>query len=82
MKPVNIKLNSFVVLTWYDSAYEAGWVYRTKPPYALPPLTTIGKVTHMDEQMIEIASTFGERGTLNPVCLPWGMIVKIKEIEV
>jgi hypothetical protein len=81
MKPANIKLNMFVRVTWYDSAYEPGWIYRTKPPFALPPLITVGKVTHVDSQMVEIASTFGEKGALNPLCLPWGAIVKLEKLH-
>ena len=76
----NVKLKTLVKVTWTDSAFELGWRYGGKP-VSLPLITSIGYVTHCDKTMIEIASSVGDKGVLNPLGLPFGMILKIKELH-
>lgn len=76
MKPLNIESNSLVAVIWHDSAFEMGWRYGKKP-LPLPRIVTVGFVTHCTPDMLEIASTVGGKGSLNPLGLPFGMIVNI-----
>lgn len=83
MKPVNIKSNTLVKVTWQDSAFEQGWVYRSVP-LSLPKIATVGYVTHCTKEFIEVAGSIGldgKRGSLNPLALPFGMILSIEIIR-
>lgn len=83
MKPANIKPNVLVKVTWTDSAYEQGWVYR-KTPSPLPDIITVGFVTHCTPSGLEVAGsvgTTGLKGALNPLGLPWGMIKSVQVLE-
>jgi hypothetical protein len=75
-----IKNGTLVKVAWLDSAFELGWRYSAKP-VALPLITTVGFVTYCDKTMLEVSSSIGDKGVLNPLGLPWGMILKVKVLR-
>lgn len=75
-----VEVGSCVEVIWFDSSFSLGWRYGEKPA-PMPPLTTLGKVTYLDAQQIEISSTFGNNGALNPLTLPWGAIQSIRVLR-
>ncbi len=75
-------LNKQVEIKWYDSAFERGWQYD-KRRVKLSLITTIGFLAFIDSQVIEIASTIDEedRAALNPLAIPRGSIINIRELR-
>jgi hypothetical protein len=72
---------AIVKIRWYDSAFEHGWNKRDgDPPKPLDVIESVGWITFMSKQMIEVASTKSEACVLNPLAIPLGAIISVKQL--
>ena len=70
-------------VTWHDTATFTGWQKANK--VLRPALcTTIGKLVRSDKDSITLAGSFdNEDGSfLDPITIPRGCIVKIRNIKI
>jgi hypothetical protein len=70
------------IIYWRDSAFEGGWRHDKNAITPLPLIKSVGYVTHVDSVMVEVAGTMNENGgTLNPLAIPIGSVMKVKELN-
>lgn len=68
-------------MSWHDSAFEMGWRYGDGV-LKLPVVFSVGYITHLDKQIVEITGTRGEtKGVLNPLAIPRGCIFKVERLK-
>ena len=73
-------LGKLVRIVWLDSIVDGGWVYDDWRPH-IPSIVSYGTVMYLDEKLLTFASTIGKKGGMfNPVTIPVGSVVEIKEI--
>jgi hypothetical protein len=71
-----------VLITWVDSATASGWHYG-EVDNELQAIHSIGFILKMDKKAVTISSTVsqGGRGTLDPLTIPYGAILKVTKIK-
>jgi hypothetical protein len=80
MKSVNLPERTFVRVVWKDSNFAAGWNNRLRLTASVPSVTTEGRVTFNDAEILELSNTFGDEGArLNPLSIPWRSIVSLEK---
>jgi hypothetical protein len=80
--PIKRKLlRKLVHVIWIDSEVTKAWV-SVSEPLSHSKIHTFGILTRFDKILLEIASTIAEDGeTLNPLRIPIGCVISIKEIK-
>ena len=88
MKPTAISVSklrphTLVRVRWVDSNFVSGWNHPREKTAKIPEIVTVGYITHVDKQVLELSSTIGmtDGDKLNPLSIPVCSITKIENLK-
>lgn len=80
MHPQHFSFGKAVRISWEDSATVDGW--KNVPCVDIGDIESVGYVIATDKRGIAISTSVTDQaGFIDPLSIPWGAIVRIKELD-